>query len=391
MKFYLLFTLLLIGYSCNQSQKTESDIFEINPEEFSEDKFTLSDIADDIRYIPLDNKFPIGLIYSIEMNDKAIYLSTKNAGIIQMDRNGNYIQTIAKNGRGPDEYIYGHNFVVDEESSRFYIVDRGKIKVYSAESNCVNDISIENHISGTANGIEFLDKYLFIPDYGTYGKMEYNWMVIDTLGNIINTKEKIFKPGGYVEPGSSYMFDNKLYYYNTLNDTIFSISPDLNVDIAYLFSQGDYRWPKEGFNLESTTGSELLKMFRVLKMFESKHFIFMTYSFKGRTAFLLIEKSTQKTYQAYLEKKVGLVSYIPNITNDLDGGMPVKDLNYYLENKQEYIYTFIQPVELKLYISGNEFKSSTPKYPEKKKELKKLANSLSENDNPVLMLVKLKE
>ena len=31
------------------------------------------------------------------------------------------------------------------------------------------------------------------------------------------------------------------------------------------------------------------------------------------------------------------------------------------------------------------------KYPEKKKQLEELANSLNENDNPVLMLVKLKE
>ena len=31
------------------------------------------------------------------------------------------------------------------------------------------------------------------------------------------------------------------------------------------------------------------------------------------------------------------------------------------------------------------------KYPEKKKQLEQLANSLDENDNPVLMLVKLKE
>ena len=36
-------------------------------------------------------------------------------------------------------------------------------------------------------------------------------------------------------------------------------------------------------------------------------------------------------------------------------------------------------------------KPPPPKYPEKKKQLEKLANSLNENDNPVLMLVKLKE
>jgi len=47
--------------------------------------------------------------------------------------------------------------------------------------------------------------------------------------------------------------------------------------------------------------------------------------------------------------------------------------------------------ELKAHISTESFKNSTPKYPEKKKELEKLAYSLDENDNPVLMLVKLKE
>ena len=46
---------------------------------------------------------------------------------------------------------------------------------------------------------------------------------------------------------------------------------------------------------------------------------------------------------------------------------------------------------LKSYVASDAFKSSSPKYPEKKKKLEQLANSLDENDNPVLMLVKLKE
>jgi len=41
--------------------------------------------------------------------------------------------------------------------------------------------------------------------------------------------------------------------------------------------------------------------------------------------------------------------------------------------------------------SENDDNSGTKEAEEKKKELEKLANSLNENDNPVLMLVKLKE
>ncbi|MDP3445144.1 MAG: hypothetical protein Q8T08_19970 [Ignavibacteria bacterium] len=52
---------------------------------------------------------------------------------------------------------------------------------------------------------------------------------------------------------------------------------------------------------------------------------------------------------------------------------------------------FVNSYELKAHVASTAFKDSNPKYPEMKKELEKLANSLNENDNPVLMLVKLKE
>ena len=51
----------------------------------------------------------------------------------------------------------------------------------------------------------------------------------------------------------------------------------------------------------------------------------------------------------------------------------------------------VNPFQLKAHLASEKFKNSTPLYPEKKKELEKLANRLNENDNPVLMLVKLKE
>jgi hypothetical protein len=76
------------------------------------------------------------------------------------------------------------------------------------------------------------------------------------------------------------------------------------------------------------------------------------------------------------------------IKNDLDGG-PNIDLK--LTKDDNTVLSWINAYELKQHIESKDFKNSTPKYPEKKKELEKLANSLNENDNPVLMLVKLKE
>jgi hypothetical protein len=50
----------------------------------------------------------------------------------------------------------------------------------------------------------------------------------------------------------------------------------------------------------------------------------------------------------------------------------------------------IEAKQLKNYASSNDFKVNVPKYPEKKKQFEDLAKSLTEFDNPVLMLVRFK-
>ena len=47
--------------------------------------------------------------------------------------------------------------------------------------------------------------------------------------------------------------------------------------------------------------------------------------------------------------------------------------------------------ELKNHIASDDFKNGVAKYPEKKKQLEELANSLTVFDNPVLMFVTFKE
>ena len=61
-----------------------------------------------------------------------------------------------------------------------------------------------------------------------------------------------------------------------------------------------------------------------------------------------------------------------------------------VKNQNEFLISWTDAYKLKTYLKSEAFQSSTPKYPEKKKELERQANSLDENDNPVLMLVKLK-
>lgn len=393
MKYGFLFILLTIFQSCGHREKVKNEVYTINPEKFSNEQFTLSDIAENIHYVPLDNTCTIGLIYSLRINDKGLYISTKNIGIVQFTEQGKFVRNLAKKGEGPDEYYYGMDFTIDEENGNVYVVDKNKIRIYSPNGAFLRDISTDAYIESAAGGIEILNSCLFLPDYGTSGDLKYNWIILDTLGNLILNKKNIVQLTGQVLKGGMYKNGGKLFYFNYLNDSIFSIYPNFKDSLAYLFSNGDHRWPKEG--LELTKISQLTPFFRLGNMFETKKFIFMEYGYHNKSAFLLIDKKTKKTFQGFKEENVGLVNFVPYIINDVDGGIPISlgniNLYYFVKNDIEYVASFMHPFELKAHVTSETFKKSTPKYPEKKKELEKLANSLDENDNPVLMLVKLKE
>ncbi len=382
------FLLIPLLISC-ESQK--NDVFVIDPLEFSNKKFTLSTIADDVSYISLDNQVPIGLVYSFIHNNNGIFISTKESGLLHFDNRGNFLKVLARKGKGPDEYHYGLVFAMDDENKNIYLVARNEIKVYQLNGRFIRSFSTKDFFTGAASDIKFFNSSIFLADYGEGGTFKYNWVITDTLGNRLSYKYSNVKDPGFLFRGSTYKIGDKLCYYNWLNDTIFSISPDFSFKPGYLFAQGDFRYP-ENIELNELIADKKMKtFFRPLSMFETTHFVFLRYAFRDKNAsILMINKKNKETYQGYVE------NYGDCIENDFDGGLhfmsDAYQFYYYTdEHDREYILTLIYPFELKAHVASKEFKNSTPKHPEKKKELEQLANSLNENDNPVLMLVKLKE
>jgi hypothetical protein len=76
------------------------------------------------------------------------------------------------------------------------------------------------------------------------------------------------------------------------------------------------------------------------------------------------------------------------LRNDYDGGV-----NFYPRKmvNDSTLAMWIDAFRLKEHVASEAFKNSTPKYPEKKKELEAFVNQLNENDNPVLILCTFSE
>jgi hypothetical protein len=394
MKLFYLLLLVLITFSCRTS---DNNLYKIDPRTFVENKVTLSDIADDITYIPIDNSIPF-TNFKYELTSNSLYIATKGIGILKFDRNGRMLKKIGSQGRGPEEFLYGMNFTVDERTGNVFVLDPGEVKVYSQSGIFLRNILLNEYAGGYGfRAIEIYNSLLFFPDYLPRGDSKYSWVFLDTLGNLIAKKQNSIPPfqTNVEMTGSIYRFDNKLFYYNYFNDTIFSILPDLSYHSAYLFAKGDHRWPRTRIvtSPESKFLSQLYKLFLPVSMFETKYFIVLLYSFLDKSPIALIDKKTKKTFLAlkYEEPGKNMIKSKPWLINDLDGGIPLTDINYHTENNIEYITSLIDPFDLKSYLSSNEFKNIVPKYPEKKIEFEKLVNSLKVTDNPVLMLVKLKK
>jgi len=395
MKLKYLIYLFLITFSCDNKDGT---LFIIDPRSIVKNQITLADIGDEITYIPLDNKIPF-TNFKYVITTTSIYVSAKGIGILKFDREGRLINRIGSQGRGPGEFIYGMEFAVDERSGNVYILDPHKIKVYSANGIFLRDIPYDSYISShaMAGGIEFYNSLLFLPDYIMEGNSKYNWIFLDTLGNLVSIKNNSVPEfyANVVKPGCIYKYDNKLFYFNYFNDTIFSISPDLQCKGEYLFAQGPHRWPRANINTNSFDqfSAQISRLFLPYDMFETEHFIVLRYAYLKNEAISFINKKTKKTFIASKNNKSNEDNEFSEayLENDLDGGIPLKYLNYYNDKGEEYLTEIITPFDLKVYISSDEFKNSIPKYSEMKKDLKKFVASLKETDNPVLILIKLKE
>ncbi len=384
-KYFLILAVFII--SCKSE---DNGLFRFDPRVLDENALTLSDIADDIVYIPLKSSIPLGMIYTFKIVDNYIYLSAKDIGILVFKRDGKLLGRIGAIGRGPDEYIFCNDFIVDESGENVYVKDSGnRIKVYSRHGDFLRDIYAQEY-SGDIEHIEFQYSRLFIFNYLQFGDSKYNWIVLDTSGNLIQDKERttpVFHSNYGGGNSGVYKFENKIHYWNIYNDTVYSILPDLSDKASFIISPGDYKLPRSDFN----PATDFFTYMQLYNIIESSRYLIIRFFYK-RLGYFILDKTSSRSYTFYFKYDGNeSLSRIGGFSDNIDGGPVFKPESYFTDHDLEYLTTLIEPYNLKSYVGTEEFKNSTPKYPEKKKELEKLANSLKETDNPVLMLVRLKK
>jgi len=385
LKYSCLLTVFII-ISCNKSEPNLKEIIKIDPRAFSGNEIALSYISDDIRYISLDNSILIGDITSFEIARNSIYVNSCDTLLIKYDRTGQNPQRIGRRGRGPGEYATCKFYAIDNNSGKIYIHGRNySILVYSGDGNFLKSIQLSQDVGFGAKDMAFFgNSDLFIGQNTIGSQNKYDWVILDTLGNIKSYKENPISPfetkigvlSGIIK------FKENISYWNSYQDTIFTVFPDYAYKVFYMLTPGEHRAPKKNSSLK-----QMFEYYTPILFFETQNYLIHRYTYRGKRVYVFINKEDS---EAFIIPIQGQKTVYGGIANDLDGGPVFRPACYFIDNSYEYLAGVVQTLELKSYVASNDFQNSTPKYPEKKKELERLANSLDENDNPVLMLVKLK-
>jgi hypothetical protein len=188
---------------------------------------------------------------------------------------------------------------------------------------------------------------------------------------------------------SFYRFENKLHMKGWYNDTVYTYNENNRIVPQFLIDLGKHKLPDD-LIYERKYTRPLPENLCWTGVYETYRYIFLPYGYHFDVNKMRITKKEEGCviYDKKTKEGVAVEESVPwSIINDINGG-PDFRLNYINDN---LAVMPISAIEMKQYLDSDKFKNRQVEFPEKKKELEQLANSLNENDNPVLMLVKLKE
>jgi|WetSurMetagenome_2_1015567.scaffolds.fasta_scaffold35746_3 hypothetical protein len=357
----------------------------------------LSDLGfEDIDYIPLQTNdqsvmghFDINAVTDRFIVGNSFYIIKQFNTIIKFRNDGSFDIRIGTVGRGPTEFQVAHDLDIDKDGHRINLVSgwQGKFNVYSENGEFLKTFKIPFI---TPIQFRFADDNILCYFENTQGNIENSFVVIDTLGRIIKNFPNKYpftptKKGG-IDIGREnlfYRFNNQLFKKEVYSDTVY-VFENMFFKPHFVIMEGNRLLTPEAraqydfFYLREN-------YIRPVNLFEFGDYIYYEYTYRilPKTNNLVYGFIGSKTtdFRAFINAEQGLL-------NDLDGGPNIWPKTIMNDST---IISWFDALQLKTYVTSEDFKNSTPKYPEKKKELEKLANRLKETDNPVLVLVSLKK
>jgi hypothetical protein len=402
---------VLLLYGCGQKEINSHEI--IHLENILDNFVTvnLSEFTDSIEYIKLEtnDQAVISRIKHIDIRENLILIQDFEDNCILYNENGKFLSRIGKKGNGPGEYVWllqgkiGNHVV--------FVLTYNKILTYNFKGEFLQEINIPYQISAAwlnnsffpTSDTTFLLQVPFHIEGNQLAELNLNGSVIKKY---FKQKSETIRLGTLDTEANIYIHEGKYSYKCRLNDTLFRIH-NTSISPEYTFDFGKYSIPPAAINLKFEEYIALLTQSMMLQNFiETTNYFFLTLALGANSPKEFVNEKTinnavmnvgyrwlgvyNKEYKSIrLSKPSGYKDELnyTGIYNDLDGGLSVFPRQRIDDSS---FVTWFYPYELKSYTSSAEFRNKKVKNQKMKDRLLELSKSLSFDDNPVLMKVKLR-
>lgn len=404
----ILLFILIIFFSCSRKGTNENNITDsvLKIDLLSKHESTvtkLSEFVENIEYISLQT-LESSLIGGYSSNaqkivntDNRLYILSRGE-LFCFDLDGTFFFKLDKRGRGPEEFFNITDFDVSSDNKILIIVSSidSKLLVYGIT---LTGFTFQRSIKlkGTdphPNMVSLIpetDKvFLAIPPWR--GTEPTQSLIINSVGDTVHIKPNCYKYEKLSEKGLAgrgkqtiiYSTENMVCFKENFSDTVFYVDiQDNSFKPRMIFdSHGTFITPEMVYGSE-TSGNNANWIARI---FETSRYVFYWYGTFETRPRILFDKKTNTKYKLGTDE-----GYRSKLKDDLSGGpdFDIEFIDYYYSDGK--LFSFADALTLKKYVESEDFAIAKVKYPKKKEDLKKLADSLRETDNPVLIVVTPKE
>lgn len=417
--------ILLLAYCTNDQKRTQAlEVLDIEGSIGKMEVWNLSQFASSIRYVTLETKIENYLSYIKdyrEVDKNLIIINLKQC--LLFDNDGKFVRQIGIPGRGPGEYQFIDRVGVINDSI-LTIQNLYDLINYRFDGSVVNQQ--KNFFRLNDSNDEYIQNWIILDDSLYFGHLPNTTGLIDNKALIFNQTRVIKKSyknyilfkrektvaSGFEDFAHIYPFDKKIYYKEFYNDTMFVLNDDLNLIPKYVFNLGKFAEPTSERAKLPSQDNKMFEFLYIWEVFQTDNNLFISCQFgdhfpakrltprivnlpDGRS--VTLTRNTNRALGVF-DKNSRILSFCQPTSsdntlftsgfyNDIDGGprfYPTKQVN------DSTMLMWINAEDFLKHISSDDFKNSTPKYPEKKKQLEELAKNVTVFDNPILMYVTFK-
>lgn len=414
MNYVSIFLIGMVLLSCNGKNTDRGKVIPLETKIASpEESLKASDYFASIEYVPLEttDSSLIGNKPAIVIDKDRVYVGSSQRPCLVFDlKTGKFIRSIGLIDKGPMGYKSSNEFWINPENGVIYFPGWKKELIkYSVNGEFLGTQKIPD-CAGDAASLSYLDQNTLVAHcesmmgrvadrlvyFNDKGEVLKNFagiprsdtMDISNISNIsILTASKMgLSKGGVIllkrgdinqerllmtnQPVFGH-WNGKTWYKESYSDTVFNLSGQ-GIEPGWVLDMGKYK-----LGIEERDNREARKdKGNINQVMESDRFLMFSYFF--------FPEGEAMAYRGVFDKETGEVRTAPygsGFVDDLNGFITV---NPVLENWNNNLVTFLQPLKILDWFEEHPEESG-----DLKPEILKL-KELKEDDNPVLVVIRLK-